>query len=45
VSLLWRHNNLNVGLVDKRVGSLYNDNATLNYLVNGVSIPFPVMRP
>jgi len=42
VSLLWRHNNLNVGLVDKRVGSLYNDNATLNYLVNGVSIPFPV---
>src|ERR1017187_7663881 len=42
VSLLWRHNNWDLGLVDKRVGSLYNDNATLNYLVNGFLIPFPV---
>ena len=42
VSLLWRHNDFDVGLVDKRVGTLYNDNSTLNYLVNGASIPFPV---
>jgi len=41
-TLLWRHNDWSFGLVDKRVGSLYNDNASLNYLVNGVLIPFPV---
>ena len=29
-------------VVDKRVGTLYNDNATLNYLIDGVSIPYPV---
>ncbi len=42
VSLLWRHQGWSVGLVDKRVGTLYNDNATLSYLINGISIPFPV---
>jgi iron complex outermembrane receptor protein len=42
ISLLWHHTDWSFGLVDKRVGTLYNDNATLNYLVNGVSIPFPV---
>ena len=42
VSLLWRHNDWNFGLLDKRVGTLYNDNTTLNYLINGISIPYPV---
>ncbi|HLK64431.1 MAG TPA: TonB-dependent receptor [Bryobacteraceae bacterium] len=42
VSLLWRHNDWNFGLVDKRVGTLYNDNATLSYLINGISVPYPV---
>jgi iron complex outermembrane receptor protein len=42
VSLLWRHKDWDVGLVEKRVGTLYNDNATLNYLINGAMIPFPV---
>jgi iron complex outermembrane receptor protein len=42
VSLLWHHADWSLGFVDKRVGTLYNDNATLNYLVNGVTIPFPV---
>ena len=42
VSLLWRHNDWSFGLVDKRVGSLWNDNTTLNYLINGISIPYPV---
>jgi iron complex outermembrane receptor protein len=42
VSLLWHHRDWSVGLVDKRVGSLYNDNGSLNYLVDGISIPFPV---
>ena len=42
VSLLWRHKNWDVGLVDKRVGTLYNDNGSLNYLINGAKIPYPV---
>ena len=41
VSLLWHHNDWDVGLVDKRVGTMYNDNTTLNYLINGISIPYP----
>jgi iron complex outermembrane receptor protein len=42
VSLLWHHTDWSAGFVDKRVGTLYNDNSTLNYLINGISIPFPV---
>jgi iron complex outermembrane receptor protein len=42
VSLLWRHKDWDLGLVDKRVGTLYNDNATLKYLIDGVQIPYPV---
>ena len=42
VSLLWRHNNWDLGLVDKRVGTLYNDNGTLNYVIDGAKIPYPV---
>jgi iron complex outermembrane receptor protein len=42
VSLLWRQKSFDVGLVDKRVGTLYNDNGSLNYLINGVKLPYPV---
>jgi len=42
VAFLWRHNDWSFGLVDKRVGTMYNDNATLNYLINGISIPYPI---
>ena len=42
VSLLWHHTDWSAGLVDKRVGTMYNDNATLNYLINRISIPYPV---
>ncbi len=42
VSLLWRHKDWDLGLVDKRVGTLYNDNATLKYLIDGALIPYPV---
>jgi iron complex outermembrane receptor protein len=42
VSLLWHHQDWSVGLVDKRVGSMYNDNGSLSYPINGISIPFPV---
>jgi iron complex outermembrane receptor protein len=41
-SLLWRNRNWDIGLVDKRVGRLYNDNASLSYLINGIQIPYPV---
>ena len=41
VSLLWRHGNLDMGLVDKRVGTLYNDNGTITYKIDGLSLPFP----
>ena len=42
VSLLWRHKNWDVGLVDMRVGTMYNDNGTFTYLVGGIKIPYPV---
>ena len=34
--------NWDVGIFDKRVGRMYNDNGTLNYLINGITIPYPV---
>ncbi len=42
IALLWQHKNWDVGLVDKRVGTLYNDNGSLTYLINGAKIPYPV---
>jgi len=42
VSLLWERRNWSVGLVDKRVGMMYNDNGSLNYLINGITVPYPV---
>lgn len=42
IALLYQRKNWDVGLIDKRVGTFYNDNATLSYLINGVSIPYPV---
>jgi iron complex outermembrane receptor protein len=42
VNLLYQHSNWDLGLVYKRVGQYYNDNSSLNYTINGISIPFPV---
>jgi iron complex outermembrane receptor protein len=42
VSLLWQYRNFDFGLTDKRVGQYYQDNGSLNYIINGISIPFPV---
>jgi iron complex outermembrane recepter protein len=42
IALLWRHKNFDIGLIDKRVGQMWNDNGTLAYLINGISIPYPV---
>ena len=42
--LLYQHKNWDVGIVNKRVGPMYNDNGSLAYTnpVNGVSLTFPV---
>jgi len=42
VSLLWQHRSWDAGFIEKRVGTYYNDNGTLNYFINGVKIPYPV---
>jgi iron complex outermembrane receptor protein len=41
-SLFWQHKDWDAGVIDKRVGTLYNDNGTLTYNINGVKIPYPV---
>ncbi len=42
ISLLWRRQNWDIGLVDKRVGTLYDDNGTYTYTIDGIKIPYPV---
>jgi len=42
ISLLWRHKNYDLGLVDKRVGTMYNDNGSITEIVGGVPLPVPV---
>ena len=42
IALLWRHKNWDLGFLDKRVGTMYNDNGSLTELVGGVPIPVPV---
>jgi iron complex outermembrane recepter protein len=41
VALLWQRKNWDVGFVDKRVGTLYNDNGTITYNIGGIKIPYP----
>jgi len=41
-ALLYQHRNWDIGLLEKRVGRLYNDNKTLNYNINGATLSFPV---
>jgi iron complex outermembrane recepter protein len=42
MSLLWQHGNYDMGFVWKRVGQYYNDNGSLTYNINGISVPYPV---
>jgi iron complex outermembrane receptor protein len=42
IDVLWQHRNFDVGLVYKRVGQYYQDNGTLNYKINGITVPYPV---
>jgi len=42
IDLLWQHRNWDVGITEKRVGQYYQDNKTLKYVINGITVPFPV---
>ena len=41
-NLLWQHRDYDIGLTWKRVGQMYNDNGSLTYNINGISVPYPV---
>ena len=41
IALLWQHGSWDVGLINKRVGKMYNDNGTITYLIDGQKLPFP----
>jgi len=40
-AFFWQHANWDVGLVDKRVGTMYNDNGSINYKINGILLAYP----
>jgi iron complex outermembrane receptor protein len=40
-AFFWQHANCDLGLVDKRVGTLYNDNGSITYKINGVPLSYP----
>jgi len=42
IAVFWQKRNWDVGVINKRVGAMYNDNGTLNYLINGQKLPYPV---
>ncbi len=41
IAVFWQRSAWDVGVVNKRVGRMYNDNGTIAYLVNGLKLPFP----
>ena len=42
VGVFWRRKNWDVGFLDKRVGTMYNDNGSLTEIIGGVPLPVPV---
>ncbi len=38
----YQHKNWDVGILQKRVGTMYNDNGSLTYNINGAPLAFPV---
>jgi iron complex outermembrane receptor protein len=42
IALLWQNGSWDAGLTNHRVGQMYNDNGSLTYKINGLSLPFPV---
>jgi iron complex outermembrane recepter protein len=42
IAVFWQKSSWDVGVINKRVGKMYNDNGTLAYLIDGQKLPFPV---
>ena len=42
IAVFWQKKSWDVGVINKRVGKMYNDNGTLAYLIDGQKLPFPV---
>jgi len=42
IDLLYQRGNWDMGLTYKRVGRYYNDNGSLAYKINGISVPYPI---
>ena len=42
ISVFWQRSNWDVGLVNKRVGKMWNDNATYTYTVDGLKVAYPL---
>jgi len=42
IALFWHRKSWDVGVINKRVGKMYNDNGTFAYLIDGQKLPFPV---
>lgn len=38
----WSRSNWDVGISEKVIGRMYNDNASLNYIINGITTAIPV---
>jgi len=41
IAIFWSKNVWDVGVINKRVGQMYNDNGTITYLIGGEKLPFP----
>jgi iron complex outermembrane receptor protein len=41
IAVFWQKSNWDVGVINKRVGKMYNDNGSINYIINGLKLPFP----
>ena len=42
LALLLGHKKWEIGYTYKRVGTMYNDNGSLSYVINGIKVPYPV---
>jgi iron complex outermembrane receptor protein len=42
ISVLYQRANWDVGVVEKRIGTYYNDNGSFTYTINGIKIPYPI---
>ncbi len=42
IAVFWQRRNWDVGVINKRVGKMYNDNGSFSYLIDGQKLPYPV---